>query len=90
MWRYNKILAPLSLVLGGILIALTFTSIEELSAPAHFFFCFALCFCAYVVWDFVLLKDVSTVEQIVDEQNLAYAIHQLIPALLALAAASAL
>lgn len=90
MWRYNKLLAPLLIAIGFAVVALTFSSLDELSAPAHFVLILGISYAAYVVWDMILLKDVSTIQMIVDDRNLAYAIHQLIPALLAIAAACAL
>lgn len=90
MWRYNKLLAPLAIVLGALAVALTFTSLDELSAFAHFALSLGLSYAAWVTWDMVLLKDVSTIDEIVRKGNVAYALFELIPALLALAAACAL
>lgn len=90
MWQYSKFLAPVGILIGCVAVALTFTSFDELSAPSHFALYLGLVYCAYVVWDMLLLKDVSTVEQIVKEKNLAYAVFSIIPALLAIAAACAL
>lgn len=87
-WYKVAVFAALSL--GAVLLAAFTSSQEELLGPVHFLFVLGICFAFHVIWDLVFLKDADTYEQIVEEGNIAYAIHLLIPSLLCLAAAASL
>lgn len=85
MNAWGKVLSIGAVVAAaGVVVALNV--LIELSAIAMFAVTLVLGFGAYVVWDNVLMKDVDTYEEIVEKENIAYAIYMLIPALLILAA----
>lgn len=87
-WYKVAVFAGLSL--GALLLSLFTASTEELLGPIHFLFILSVCFAFHVVWDLIFLKEADTYAQIVQEKNIAYAIHLLIPSLLCLAAAASL
>lgn len=76
----------LAIVAGGV----TLTTLVNFTAPGLFIFTIGMGFGAFVVWDQVLMKDVKTINQIVEEKNVAYAIFMLVPALIVLAGALAM
>ena len=90
--QMNKWKSTLSvaLTLGVIAVVVTFTQFIEFSAMGQFAFVLGAGFGVYVVWDQVLLKDVDTIGEVVNKQNLAYALLLLIPVLLVCAAAVAI
>jgi len=81
-----KTVLALACVAGIVASVVALNVMIELSAPAMFLLTLSMGFGAYVVWDIVLMKDVDTLEEIVERKNVAYAVFQLIPALLVLAA----
>ncbi len=81
-----SIAVVLAIVAGGV----TLTTLVEFTAPGLFIFTIGMGFGAFVVWDQVLMKGVSTMEEIVEKGNIAYALFMLIPALIVLAGALAM
>jgi hypothetical protein len=76
----------IAMALGVIASVIALDFFPEVSALSMFMMTLAMAFGAYTVWDMLLLKHVSTHEQIVEKGNIAYAIYMCIPALLILAA----
>jgi len=81
-----KTVLTLAMVAGVVAATIALNAMVELSAIAMFMLIIAMGFAFYVVWDVVLFKHVDTRKEIIDEQNIAYAITLCIPALLVLAA----
>ena len=86
----SKITSLIILAFGLISFVLTVTSGDEWSAPVQFIMTLGMSYGFFVLFDMIVLKDVNTVEEIVNKGNVAYAIVLTIPALLALAAAISL
>lgn len=76
----------IAMIVGIIASIIALDFLPEVSALSMFVMTLAMAFGAYTVWDMLLLKHVSTHEQIVEKGNIAYAIYMCIPALLILAA----
>lgn len=75
-----------ALIIGIVASVIALDFFPEVSALSMFMMTLAMAFGAYTAWDMVLLKHVSTYEEIVTKGNIAYAIYMCIPALLILAA----
>lgn len=88
--KLTKTVLVLALVVGIVATGVAVTQAVELSAPAMFILFLGLGFGVFVVWDRVLFRDVDTVAEIVERQNLALAVFYLVPALLVLGASLAL
>jgi len=86
----SKIISLIVLAVGVLCFVLTITNSDELSAPAQFLLSLGISYAFFVLFDMIVLKDVNTIEQIVEKHNIAYAIVLTIPAILALAAAASL
>lgn len=86
----SKIVSLVLLAIGVLCAVMTFTSWDEMSSAAQYLLALGMSYGFFVVFDFIVLKHVDTIDQIVNKQNIAYAIVLTIPALLALAAACSL
>lgn len=86
----SKIISLAILAFAVLSFVLTITSGDEWSAPVQFILTLGMSYGFFVLFDMIILKDVNTIEEIVNKGNVAYAIVLTIPALLALAAAISL
>lgn len=84
-----KTVLIVGLLIGLLMVLVAITNAIEFSGPAMFVFYLGLTYGAHVVWDQVIFKNISTVNEIVEKRNVAYAIAWSLPALFSLAAASA-
>ena len=76
----------IAMVIGIVASVVALDFFPAVSSLSMFMTTLAMAFGAYTVWDMVLMKHVSTHDEIVNKRNVAYAIYMCIPALLILAA----
>lgn len=82
-WKPTLLIA---LLVGIVSSAVCLVFVPELSTISMLLMKLSIGLGFYLVWDFALLKHVSTYDQIVNNRNVAYAILMAIPALLYLGA----